>query len=105
MYQLPDVLIDYIFSFDSNDYHKKNFNAVVKELNFWYSRERTIKFLDCKYSIYNIYSDYHIGWWKNSLLTLPQYILQISKEYSHDVHVSSIKYKLRYNKKGMKYVM
>lgn len=97
MYQLPDVLIDYIFSFDSNDYHKKNFNAVVKELNFWYSRERTIKFLDYKYSIYNIYSDYQIGLWKNSMLTLPQYILKISKEYSHDVHVSSIKYKLRYN--------
>ena len=95
MYHLPDVLIDYIFSFDSNDYHKKKYSAVMKELNFWYDKRRTQLFISCKYNVYDIYRNYHIGR-KYSMLTLSQYMLWISKQYSHDVHVSGIKYKLQY---------
>ena len=95
MYHLPDVLIDYIFSFDNNHYHKTIFNKVIKELIYWYSRRRTQLFISNKYDIYKIYCEFYIGG-KKSMLTLSQYILNISKQYSKTVHVPSIKYKLQF---------
>ena len=45
MFHLPDVLIDYIFSFDDNAYHKRSYRAIMKELDMWYSWRRTSIFL------------------------------------------------------------
>jgi hypothetical protein len=95
MYHLPDVLIDYIFSFDSNYYHKTIFNAVIRELDYWYSRRCTQLFISNKYDIYKIYCQFYIGG-KKSMLTLSQYILSISKQCCKTVYVPSIKYKLQF---------
>jgi hypothetical protein len=94
MYNLPDALIDYIFSFDSNIYHKTMFNKVINELNYWYSRRRIQSFFSNKCDIYKIYCQFYFGG-KKTMLTLSQYILN-SKQYSKNTYVPSIKYKLQF---------
>ena len=99
MYHLPNELIDYIFSFDDNAFHRKHYNAVMKELDMWYNWRRTNLFLENKYNTYKIYYDYqheyHHDLKNHFILNMSQYILWVSKNYSRYVYVDSLKWKLR----------
>jgi hypothetical protein len=95
MYHLPNELIDYIFRFDCNQYNKRNFNAVLRELNHLYSWKRTQAFLSYKYNTYDIYYEYNVRANSKTALTMSQYILWVSKLYSDCVIVDSMKWKLR----------
>ena len=94
MFHLPDVLIDYIYSFDDNAYYKRNYRAIVKELDMWYSWRRTSLFLYGKHNTYKIYHDHHVR--RNSpVISLSQYILWVAKNYSDCVYVNNMKWKLK----------
>lgn len=89
MFHLPDVLIDYIYSFDCNTYHKKNYNEVMKELNHMYCWRRTQKFLQHKHRTYGIYYDYH---WRVTAMTIAQYILSVSRKYGDCIIVDDMRW-------------
>lgn len=94
MYHLPSVLIDYIFSFDDNAYHKRKNYMVIKELDFWYGWKRTQIFLNSKYNTYEIYYDYQ-SQKQNPIINISQYIILVSKTYSMYIYVDIMKWKLQ----------
>lgn len=93
MYHLPSVLIDYIFSFDDNSYHKRKFYMVIKELNFWYRWKQTQLFFNSKYNTYKIYYNYQMQI-KQIPINAADYILWVAKNYSNNIYVDNIKCKL-----------
>ena len=94
MYQLPDVLIDYIYSFDCNTYYKTKYNAVMREINHKYSWRRTQKFLQHKHSTYSIYYEYQLRTNPRPAMSLTQYILSVSKKYGDCVIVDDMRWML-----------
>jgi hypothetical protein len=94
MYHLPNVLIDYIYSFDDNSYYKRKFHMVMKEILFQYSWKCTRVFLEGKHNIYDIYYQYNMKK-KNPIINTSQYILWVSKNYGKVVYVDTIKNKAR----------
>ena len=94
MFHLPDVIIDYIYSFDDNGYHKQLYSIVMKELNMWYSWRRTMIFIKNKQDTYMIYNQHHTKRNKPTI-TLSKYILHVAKNYSEFVYVNNMKWKLK----------
>ena len=92
MYHLPDVLIDYIFSFDCNAYNKQKFSAVMSEIKHLYSWRRTQKFLYYKYSTYDIYFEYNQRRSCGPALSLSQYILSVSAKFGDCVIVEDMRW-------------
>ena len=97
MFHLPDVLIDYIYSFDNNAYHKQNYQTVMNELAMWYSWRCTRLFLQNKHSVYVIYHDHNTKK-KNPVINVSQYILWVAKNYSDCVDIDNMKWKLKNTK-------
>ena len=55
MFLLPKELIDYIFSFDDNIYHKTNYRFVMTELTDMFNKKRCDIFISRIHAFYNIY--------------------------------------------------
>lgn len=75
-YDLPDVLIDYIFSFDDNNYYKKIYKNAIKHILHIHHRVVTNMFLSQFYHFYSIYANPYVhypAWHRN--LNQSQYIL------------------------------
>ena len=94
MYHLPNVLIDYIYSFDDNSYYKRKYFMVMKEISFQYSWKCTKMFLGEKHNIYDIYYEYNMNK-KNPIINPSQYVLWLSKNYGGEVYVDTINKEVR----------
>ena len=90
-YDLPDVLIDYIFSFDDNDYYKKTYKNAIKQILHIHHRVVTNMFLSQFHHFYSIYTNASIRYYRSPYstnrknLSRSQYILH--SVFTHGVQI------------------
>lgn len=80
-YDLPDVLIDYIFSFDDNTYYKQLYRNNMKQILAVHNRIITNMYLSTFHSYYDIYQNHMTKYMFRKSLTMSQYILHGNKQY------------------------
>jgi hypothetical protein len=96
MYHLPKELIDYIFSFDENEFHKYNYNKCINEMKFLGYRRQSIVFFSNMYEYYKI----HLDASRNSRFHNPSsYILSWNKLWGNRIDRDYIDFhKVSYHK-------
>lgn len=91
LYDLPDVIIDYIYSFDDNYFYRKQYNNALAQMLL--IRERLISniYLSSFHSYYNIYCTHMIvhGIRKNQM-SISQYIFESHKQLGIQVILDSL---------------
>ena len=80
-YDLPDVLIDYIFSFDDNAYYKQIYHHNMKLLLSIHNRIITNIYLSANHMYYNIYQKHMEKFIFRNELNRGQYILHGCKHF------------------------
>lgn len=89
-YDLPDVIIDYIYSFDSNYYYRKIYNKVLTELLTIRARLVTNRFLCYFHQLYDIYYSYMTRYFIRETMNVSQYIFDSFKQYGIQIIIDKL---------------
>ena len=84
-YDLPDVLIDYIYSFDDNTFFRGEYSKTMKQIQFIYNSRLTNIYLSNFYCFYGIYEEYKPVYYFLPKMNIAQYILYSHRQYGVQV--------------------
>lgn len=82
MFFLPDVLIDMIYSYDDNKYHKNNYKLVINELKHLYYRRLIHAFLAGLHHYHRICCDCWMDKYSRDI-KITEYIFMHVKQYGN----------------------
>lgn len=84
--KLPDVLITYIYEYIPESYYKKMYKKVLNEIKTKCSREKILRYISNKHSIYEIYLSFN---YHTKIYNIGTYILWLTKVFYCDEKMSS----------------
>jgi hypothetical protein len=83
-FDLPDVLIDYIYSFDDNVFFYCEYRKSMKQIQSIYNRRLTNIYFSNFYSFYSIYKNYCPSYILPKM-NIAQYILHSNRQFGVQV--------------------
>lgn len=90
-YDLPDVIIDYIYSFDDNYFYRKLYSNALAQMLTIRARLVTNTYLSCFHNYYNIYYSHMIvHFLRSHKMSMSQYIFESYKQYGVQVVIDGL---------------
>jgi hypothetical protein len=84
-YDLPDVLIDDIYSFDDNTFFRREYRKTIKQIQSIYNLRLTNIYLSNFNLLYGIYEEYKPVYNFLPKMNIAQYILHSYRQYGVQV--------------------
>ena len=89
-YDLPDVLIDYIYSFDDNYFYRKIYSNTLTQMLTIQNRLITNIYLSSFHHYYNIYYAFMTVHFIRNKMSISEYIFESYKQYGVQIALEGL---------------